>query len=34
MEHKTVSLADQIFLEIENNILTGAYAIGEVFLLS
>ena len=31
MEHKTVSLADQIFLEIENNILTGAYAIGEVF---
>ena len=31
MEHKTVSLADQIFSEIENNILTGAYAIGEIF---
>ena len=31
MEHKTVSLADQIFMEIENNILTGVYAIGESF---
>lgn len=31
MEHKTVSLADQIFMEIENNILTGVYAKGEVF---
>lgn len=31
MEHKTVSLADQIFMELENNILTGVYAIGEVF---
>ena len=31
MEHRTVSLADQIFLELENNILTGAYAIGEIF---
>ena len=31
MEHKTVSLADQIFIELENNILTGVYAIGEVF---
>ena len=31
MEHKTVSLADQIFMELENNILTGAYTIGEVF---
>lgn len=31
MEHKTVSLADQIFMEIENNILTGVYARGEVF---
>ena len=31
MEHKTVSLADQIFSELENNILTGVYAIGEVF---
>ncbi len=31
MEHKTVSLADQIFMEIENNILTGVYKIGEVF---
>ncbi len=31
MEHKTVSLADQIFMEIENNILTGVYTIGEVF---
>lgn len=31
MEHKTVSLADQIFMEIENNILTGVYSIGEVF---
>ena len=31
MEHKTVSLADQIFIEIENNILTGVYAIGDVF---
>lgn len=31
MEHKTVSLADQIFAELENNILTGVYKIGEVF---
>ena len=31
MEHKTVSLADQIFMELENNILTGVYTIGEVF---
>ena len=31
MEHKTVSLADQIFIEIENNILTGEYAIGDIF---
>lgn len=31
MEHKTVSLADQIFMELENNILTGVYKIGEVF---
>lgn len=31
MEHKIVSLADQIFIEIEKNILTGVYAIGEVF---
>lgn len=31
MEHKTLSLADQIFMELENNILTGVYAIGEVF---
>ena len=31
MEHKIVSLADQIFTELENNILTGVYAIGEVF---
>ncbi len=31
MEHKTVSLADQIFMELENNILTGVYAIGEVY---
>lgn len=31
MEHKTVSLADQIFAELENNILTGVYAIGETF---
>ena len=31
MEHKIVSLADQIFNELENNILTGVYAIGEVF---
>ena len=31
MEHKTVSLADQIFTELENNILTGAFARGEVF---
>ena len=31
MEHKAVSLADQIFMELENNILTGVYTIGEVF---
>ena len=31
MEHKTVSLADQIFIELENNILTGVYTRGEVF---
>ena len=31
MEHKTVSLADQIFMELENNILTGVYTRGEVF---
>ncbi len=31
MEHRIVSLADQIFTELENNILTGVYAIGEVF---
>lgn len=31
MEHKTVSLADQIFTELENNILTGVFARGEVF---
>lgn len=31
MEHKTVSLSDQIFMELENNILTGVYAIGDVF---
>ena len=31
MEHRTVSLADQIFMELENNILTGVYAIGDVF---
>ena len=31
MEHKTVSLADQIFTELENDIITGAYKIGEVF---
>ena len=31
MEHKTVSLADQIFTELENNILTGVFGRGEVF---
>lgn len=31
MEHRIVSLADQIFAELEKNILTGVYAIGEVF---
>lgn len=31
MEHKTISLADQIFTELENNILTGVFARGEVF---
>ena len=31
MEHKTVSLADQIFIELENNILTGVYSRGDIF---
>ncbi len=31
MEHRTVSLADQIFEQLEKNILTGAYARGEIF---
>ncbi len=31
MEHKTISLADQIFEQLEKNILTGTYARGEVF---
>ncbi len=31
MEHKTVSLADQIFDQLEKNILTGVYSKGEVF---
>lgn len=31
MEHRTVSLADQIFDRLEKNILSGAYARGEVF---
>ena len=31
MEHRTVSLADQIFMELENNIITGVYAIGDIF---
>ena len=31
MEHRTVSLADQIFKELEKNILTGVYSRGEVF---
>ena len=31
MEHRTVSLADQIFEELENSILTGVYAIGDIF---
>lgn len=31
MEHRTVSLADQIFEQLERNILTGVYTRGEVF---
>ena len=31
MEHKTVSLADQIFTQLENDIITGVYKIGEIF---
>ena len=31
MEHRTVSLADQIFAELESNILTGVYSRGDVF---
>ena len=30
IEHKTVSLADQIFEKLENDILVGEYARGEV----
>lgn len=31
MEHKTVSLADQIFEQLEHEILTGVYSRGEIF---
>ena len=31
MEHKTVSLADQIFEQLEHEILTGVYSRGETF---
>lgn len=31
MEHKTISLADQIFEQLERNILSGVYARGEIF---
>lgn len=31
MEHRAVSLADQIFAELEKNILTGVYSRGDVF---
>lgn len=31
MEHKTISLADQIFDQLEKNILNGTYARGEIF---
>ena len=30
MEHKSVSLADQVFERLENDILTGVYARGEI----
>ena len=30
MEHKTVSIADQVFEILEKDILTGVYARGEI----
>ncbi len=30
MEHKTISLADQVFENLENDILSGKYARGEL----